>query len=1607
MNKSILKSIAASSIALLAVIAGVKFKQSAPLTQIEESYLVNIEKLEKNSNLSYEEIKKLSKLDRPDLAFLQDFEMTMDPKLGYPPIERRMVAFNKIKKDLNTKVDEFAAISNVQWVERGPTNVAGRTRALMFDPNDGTSKKVWAGAIGGGLWFNEDITNAQSQWQNIDDMMANLAISSLAYDPLNTQVFYMGTGLGYTSDIQGDGIFKSTDGGINWTQIASTISNTDFHFVQKIAITSQGTVIATTRSGTFRSTDGGISWTDVQSGRMGDIEIASDDDIYITQGMGSNSGAIFKSTDDGVSWTDITPASGRRMEITSAPSNPDVLFAVADGGSGGTDVAWFKKSIDGGTTWTDIVIPNYVSQDCSISSDHFTRGQAFFDLVLAIHPTNENIVIAGGIDLHKSVDGGATWEGISYWTGSFCDDYVHADQHAIAFRPGFPNEAIFGTDGGVSYSADVGNSNNPEFKDRNNGYNVTTFYSAAARNEVNSNYFLAGAQDNGTQQFTEPGFGNTRQATGGDGAYCFIDQDNGDIQISSFIFNSYFLSQDGGLSFASLSQNQNLGRFINPTEYDDETDILYGAGGVDQYTRIDNLSGTPSALQTINTDFGERQITTIKKSPYTTNRLFVGVRISTGEGDIFIVDDAHTSNPTITKITGSYTGSHGGWISSIDVGASDDQLLATFSNYGVSSVYETMDGGVNWTDKNDNLPDIPVRYGLYNPENRNQVLLATELGVWSTNNLSAANPNWEATNSGLANVRCDMLKYRTADQTVVVATYGRGLYTSNVFATTVDANFKTNQIVGYIGVPVQFNDASLLPNNSWNWNFGDGSGTSTAQNPLYTYTTAGTYDVSLTIDGGADIETKTGYVTILPLKSTPYLASQGGDFETNPDDFTSKSLLHGINHWERGIPTNQITTVNSGVNAWKTDLDTNVDDKGFDYISALYTPAFDLSNTDKNYKVSFRKSMSGYACNVPIGMQLQYSIDGGNTWTRLGSSYEEFGAVNWYNRGDNTGCSINNGIFADKMGWNTTNINGNDNTINNEETEFSLNSFAGESNISFRFVSSVFTGAKSDTDDPYKGDGFMIDDFEIIESNPSADFEANTTTAYVGQSVEFAGFSNGVQSYAWDFGDGSPVSTDSKPVHNYTSAGSYTVSLTISSTAGNDSQTKTDYIFVLPKRGSSYSLTEGGDFETNTADFGVQHIDGTTFELGKSSVSGKDGTASGNNAWVTGISEDKYVDNSESRLLTPSFDFSNLGSYNMEFKSKFQFENAWDGFIIEYSTDLGASWIKLNPVKENGWYTTISDPQSVFGASVPIFSGNTSGAFETFITDVSFLGGNADVTFRFVFMTDANTVDVGMALDDFALTGPQTGPALPDFSITGNTGCEGQIVTFTNASTGSITSMDWDFGANATPATGVGVGPFEVTYSGSGKSTVSLTVISPENGTQIESKADIISTAPNHFPTFVEEAVAGNDAQTNLVASSGNAYQWLMNSDYIEGATQQIYVATESATYSVAVSVSGCIVMSDNEFIITALTDDYFGKSIFVYPNPASDKIYLDVTNEYKGDVNIKIYNIDGKQFLNTMVYKESMNFIKEIQVSNYNSGIYFVEIQFENSREVRKIIVE
>ncbi|TMI86450.1 MAG: hypothetical protein E6H08_21015 [Bacteroidetes bacterium] len=119
--------------------------------------------------------------------------------------------------------------------------------------------------------------------------------------------------------------------------------------------------------------------------------------------------------------------------------------------------------------------------------------------------------------------------------------------------------------------------------------------------------------------------------------------------------------------------------------------------------------------------------------------------------------------------------------------------MVTYSNYGVNSIWETTNGGTSWTSVEGNLPDMPVRWAMFDPRNSDWAIIATEVGVWSTDNLNGGSTDWDPTNSGLANVRVDMLQYRASDRTIAAATHGRGLFTALIpVSTTPDISFASS-----------------------------------------------------------------------------------------------------------------------------------------------------------------------------------------------------------------------------------------------------------------------------------------------------------------------------------------------------------------------------------------------------------------------------------------------------------------------------------------------------------------------------------------------------------------------------------------------------------------------------------------------------------------------------------------------------------------------------------------------------------------------------------------------------------------------------------------------
>jgi PKD repeat protein len=1133
--------------------------------------------------------------DRPDLAVQQDFLMTMDPATKTVPRERLLSVYQYIDKQV--KGNSALAAS---WVDRGPNNVGGRTRAMMYDPNDTTLKKVWVGGVGGGLWYNPDITSATSPYVKVNDLWDNIAVTAIAYDPLDKMTFYVGTGEGWfnADAIQGGGIWRSTDGGASWIHLLSTaVSN--FSYIQKIVVHPvTGDVYAGTKSGVWRSDNKGLSWTKVLGpgagmggGSISDIEIGADNTIYVGIGIQNTDGIYRSFTGDKGGWTKISgngfPESGvQRIELGVAPSDANVVYALAQNSSSG--VQGLYKSTNKGASWTLMTLPTDV--EGGVRPD-FTRNQAWYDLALTVDNNNPDVILIGGINLFKYT--GTSWLQLSRSGGGGATlPYVHADQHTILFKPGSSSEAIFGNDGGVFLSQDL-TAVKPSFVDRNKDYNITQYYACAMHPDSGSNVFLAGAQDNGTQRYAAPGTNSTIRVRGGDGAFCFFDQDNPTYAIASYVYNSFYLSTNGGNSFTrTLIADQTTGSFINPADYDDRQNILYAASTSTSLTRILNVTGsTPvtSNLTGLTLSSRASSITVSPYSPAGTSTIFVG----TQAGRLFKLTNAHAT-PTTTQITGI----PGGNISCVEIGASDNELLVVYSNYGLNSIWYTADGGTTWVSKEGNLPDMPVRWALFNPSNRKEVLIATEAGVWTCQDISVSSPFWSF-NVSFPKVRTDMLQIRSSDKMVIAATHGRGLFSSDVFSRTAPtADFLSSGQQACLATPISFTNTSLGNITSYLWDFGADASPSTANTAgphSVSYSSVGTKTVKLLISGPGGIDSLVQTITVDSASVGGVVSSDASVCNGNNAGTLTLSGYYGtIQNWEASTdggttwkpvynPTNTLNYLNLKVTTIYRAVVTSGGCSSASSATATITVGPLTGALSSNTTVcsggSGALTLSGYTGSV---VNWESSTDAGATWSSIANTTDTYNYSNItattlfrvvLTNGSCTAASspatvtvspstVGGAVSSDKTICRGTNgtltLGGHTGKV--IRWERSTDGGATWSNIANTTVNMVYNNLTVTT--AYRAQVQS----GVCPMSPSAvatvtvlpalapSFVANPDTIIIPGIVSFNGTATGATSWAWDFGDGGTDNIQN-PSHNYTTAGTFNVKLSVSNGTCSDSLT--------------------------------------------------------------------------------------------------------------------------------------------------------------------------------------------------------------------------------------------------------------------------------------------------------------------------------------------------------------------------------------------------------------------------------------------------------------------
>ncbi len=763
-----------------------------------------------------------------------------------------------VPKNIHLKEQEFvckiaSANTGINWFLRGPQNLGGRTRALALDVKN--SNRIIVGGVSGGVWISEDLGKS---FEKATTPQQFHSVTCIAQDTRAgfENIWYYGTGEqnGNSSDLLGNGIYKSTDNGLNWTLLESTqndVSNIvsslgDFRYVKDIKVSATtGYIVAASFSGVWLSKDGGTTWTNeltgganpngfgyVNFGKQTNIDVSKTGVFYATLSSDCIDEGIWRST-DGENWTEITPAgfssAYRRIESGISESDENQVFFIADIATTIplSDDHQLWKYNHTKNSWTNKTA-NIPAGSCTGFFDFdfgYFQSQNSYDLFISVHPSDTNLVFLGGTNLYRSTDGFST--PAHNWIGGYnCDltnpeNYIHQnhhpDNHAVVFVPG-TNTMVSAHDGGISITSDC-KASNVVWEDANKGYNTTQFYTVAIEqgNSENEN-IIGGLQDNGTWMTNSI---NQNQdwmnVFYGDGAYCAIAEGR----------ESYYISWQGGKTFkADIDDDGNLNNLtrIDPTGATDfmfinsfildptENNTMYLAAGTyiwrnDSLNHIvldqDHYNSTDLGWARINESntggfLGNPRISTLDMSLNSSNVLYY----ATETGGIFRLDNLDSKAYTKTNIRSSSMPN--GFVSCLEVDNRNAlNLMATFSNYEVESIYYSENSGDNWTDVSGNLeefengsgagPSVNWAHIHYDGE-KNIYLVGTTSGLFSTETLDGINTVWEREGiDEIGNVPVNMIASRSFDNNIVIATHGNGIYSNKEFVSGI-SNTETEKI---------------------------------------------------------------------------------------------------------------------------------------------------------------------------------------------------------------------------------------------------------------------------------------------------------------------------------------------------------------------------------------------------------------------------------------------------------------------------------------------------------------------------------------------------------------------------------------------------------------------------------------------------------------------------------------------------------------------------------------------------------------------------------------------------------------------------------------------
>ncbi|MEU4195424.1 choice-of-anchor D domain-containing protein [Kribbella sp. NPDC026611] len=687
------------------------------------------------------------------------------------------------------------------WAPRGPSPISegarrdnGLTSAIVVHPND--EQIVYQGTAGGGVWRTVD---GGTHWTPLFDRQLSLGIGEpygIAIDPNDSSTIYVGTS-GRVTPQSAAGLYKSVDGGSTVVRMGSgfpagNLGNADQFFTQSINViivdpADSRIVYLSSSSGVFRSTDGGLNWTR-GTGSNGDARSLVLDTSSPTAARilyaGVAGRGVFQSTDGGLNWTAIltgtTPVVaaaigaaprtfGKVVVDLAPPTSPpaaggvQVLYVALAGRGGAPDPVGLFMSTDQGATWTQ-----------RSATGMPTNTQGGYSFHFAVDPASPgdgsgDIIYFGCVGQARSTDAGATFTGMAG---------LHPDTHAWAFsrQPApAPSTVYCGNDGGISRSTDGGSTWTSL---TSGGLQTGLFYNLDVRPDATASVSVGALQDNQIET-TSGGTGLGWVGTnGGDGWDVVYDgQIAGQMYATSGFWSPppctrVWRSTDDGVNWSEITPwgtTTDAGCYLSPLATDPSNGgVVYASGNQNLWQSQDG-GGT---WRIVGSFPGAGQVSV---APSDGNRVVVAVGLR-----VFVSSDALAAGtPTFTDITRNLPSR------SVLRAAFDPAdptvvyaVLGGFDGSGPGQrghVFRTTVGGTAWADVS---PPVNVPHGalaLDGTATPTTIYVGTDLGVLRSIDRGVS---WSVLDDiHFPRVPVTDLVIGAASGTLHAATYGRGVFT--------------------------------------------------------------------------------------------------------------------------------------------------------------------------------------------------------------------------------------------------------------------------------------------------------------------------------------------------------------------------------------------------------------------------------------------------------------------------------------------------------------------------------------------------------------------------------------------------------------------------------------------------------------------------------------------------------------------------------------------------------------------------------------------------------------------------------------------------------------